>query len=137
MNAKFTAPNGVADKLVRDLFVACNGDLVDLNSRQTVREKFQYQHRRIEDTLQLRATLRAGEFTWPGGYRMAFCTRDGGILSFDAVRDNYRLVSDSIRTKCNDGWWVDACDMLEGCEYPVYCDHTGEQLNGYEEEESA
>lgn len=134
MNTETSTPSGVADKLVRDLFVACNGDLVDLNSRTTIRKGFQLSHSRIKDTHDLRATLRAGEFTWPGGYRLAFLTRDGGILSFDAVRDNYRLVSDSIRTECNDGWWVDACDMLEGYEYPIYCDHTGEQLNYYEEE---
>lgn len=137
MNAKNTAQPRAADKLVRDLFVASNGDLVDLSSRTTIRKGFQFSHSRIKDTHDLRATLRAGEFTWPGGYRLAFFTRDGGILSFDAVRDNYRLVSDSIRTDCNDGWLVDGCDMLEGYEYPIYCDHTGEQLNDYEEEESA
>lgn len=88
----------------RDLFVADNGDLMDLSSGEVVRKQFKFTHSRIKDTHQLRATLRAGEFVWPGGYRLAFFTRDGGILSFDAVRDNYRMVSESIRIECDDGW---------------------------------
>lgn len=84
-------------------------------------------HSRISTGAQLRATLRAGASTWPGGYPLYFVTSDGGALAFDTVRDNLSSVLDAIRTKSSDGWRVVACEVnYEDAE--LYDDHTGEKI---------
>lgn len=81
----------------------------------------------IANTRQLKATLRGGAFAWPGGYPLYFITSDGGALAFETVRDNLRSVLDSIKTKCNDGWRVVACDVnWENTD--LADDHTGEPI---------
>ena len=40
----------------------------------------------IKSVADLKATLRAGGFAWPGGYPLYFVTSDGGALSFATVR---------------------------------------------------
>jgi len=92
-----------------------------------LRTNYKFQHHNITSGQDLRATLRAGEFAWPGGYQLFFITSDGAALSFDSVRKNLRSVLDSIRTKCNDGWRVVACDInYEDTE--LTCDHSGEPI---------
>ena len=92
-----------------------------------LRTNYKRTHRNIKSGQDLRATLRAGEFAWPGGYQMFFITSDGAALSFDSVRKNLRSVLDSIRTHCNDGWRVVACDInYEDTE--LTCDHSGESI---------
>lgn len=92
-----------------------------------LRTRYKYTHARIKTGAELRATLRAGAFAWPGGYPLYFITSDGGALAFDTVRDNLRSVLDSIRTKCDDGWRVVACEV--NYEDPeLYDDHTGEKI---------
>lgn len=98
--------------------------------RPPLRPIYYRAYRDIENTLQLRATLRHGQYVFPGGYRLAFGTNDGAVLSFDAVLENYREVSDSIRTQCNDGWQVVSCFIVDDCsDSPIYCNHTNELLN--------
>lgn len=65
----------------------------------------------IKNTLELRATLRAGAHAWPGGYPLYFVTSDGAALSFDTVQKNLRAVCWSIRHKANDGWRVVDCEI--------------------------
>jgi hypothetical protein len=94
---------------------------------RVIRENFRKHHSRIETGADLRATLRAGPYAWPGGYPLFFYTSDGATLSFDAVRDNLSSVIWSIRNDCSDGWRVVGIDIDYG-EEPVYCDHTGEVI---------
>lgn len=116
------------------LFISDNGNLYD--TRRTnwyenpLREKHQYHFSHIETTGQLLATLRAGQYTFPGGYRLFFITSDGAALSFDAVRGNLYQVIYSIRHGVSDGWRVIGCDTVDHYdESPLHCEHTGEQLN--------
>lgn len=81
----------------------------------------------INDTLQLRATLRAGPYAWPGVYPLYFVTDDGEALSFDSVRANYRQCASSIRNKISDGWRIVACEVnWEDAE--LTCSHSGEPI---------
>jgi hypothetical protein len=92
-----------------------------------LRTCYRHTFARIKTGAQLRATLRAGEFTFPGFYPLYLITSDGGALSFDTVRANLRSVLDSIRTRCDDGWRVVACEVnYEDSE--LYDDHTGEKI---------
>jgi hypothetical protein len=47
----------------------------------------------------------------PGGYPRYFITNDGAALSYDAARENRRLIEQSISEACNDGWQVVACEI--------------------------
>lgn len=111
------------------LFVS-RGDLYDTrkpgwHKLPPLRTAYEWQSNKIENTHQLRATLRAGEFTWPGGYQLAFVASDGGLLCYDCVRENYRLVSDSIRNEIDDGWRVVAVTLMHDgeAEYDEVCDN--------------
>lgn len=109
----------------------CNGNLHDTRrpdwASTPLREGYMRTHSRISTGAQLRATLRAGASTWPGGYPLYFVTSDGGALAFDTVRDNLSSVLDAIRTKSSDGWRVVACEVnYEDAE--LYDDHTGEKI---------
>lgn len=71
--------------------------------------------------------LRQGKYAWPGGYPMYFYTTDGGVLSFDAVRGEWRNIVHSHLTNTNDGWQIAGYDV--NWENPnLYCDHTGEEI---------
>lgn len=120
------------DTLPAYFFISdCDGSLHDTRrpgwSETPLRKCYKRTHCRIKTGAQLRATLRAGAFTWPGGYPLYFVTSDGGALAFDSVRDNLRSVLDSIRTECNDGWRVVACKVNYEDEY-LYDDHTGRKI---------
>ena len=78
-------------------------------------------------TKEIKETLRQGPFAWPGGYPLFFITDDGAALSFEAVRENWRLVCDSVRHNSRDGWQVVAVEV--NYEDPaLYCEHTGKRI---------
>lgn len=119
-------------KLPEHLFVSSvDGALFDTRaanwSAKPLRADYQRTHSDISNTLQLRATLRAGAYAWPGGYPLYFITSDGEALSFDAVRAEYAQVSRAIRDKSNDGWRVVACEInYEDAE--LICAHSGNRI---------
>ena len=86
-----------------------------------------YSFREITETWQLLATLRNGQFAWPGGYPMYFLTSDGGALSFASVREELASILPAIKEHMNDGWRVVACDVnWEDTE--LVDDHSGELI---------
>ena len=113
------------------LFITSDGDLYDVRSNQgfafPLRKRFSYHFRSIATTAQLKATLRAGQFTCPGGYPLYFITSDGATLSFESVRKELSQVLWSIRNEVDDGWRVVGCDV--NCEdTELICDHSGELI---------
>lgn len=82
----------------------------------------------IESAAQFKATMRAGEFAWPGGYRMALSTADGCVLCYECAREEAHLVIDSIRRDISDGWRVDGAFLVDDCEEATHCDNCGESL---------
>lgn len=101
-----------------------------------LRKNYRRHHRDIKTVSDLKATLRAGEFAWPGGYPLYFITNDGGVMSFKTVRKQFRSVVDSIRNEHTDGWRVCAVDV--NYEDPeLYDDHTSERIpSAYAEDEA-
>lgn len=93
-----------------------------------LRPVFIHTYAAIDTTAQLRATLRAGAYAWPGGYPLFFITSDGAALSFDSVLENLREVLGAIlRNDRHCGWRVEACAInYEDCE--LYCEHSGERI---------
>lgn len=84
----------------------------------------------------LKASLRSGEYAWPGGYPTYFITSDGAALSHKSVRENFRAVVDSIKTNNADGWQVVAVEV--NWEDPeLFCDHSNERIeSAYAEPEN-
>ena len=116
-------------KLPDHLFVdSCDGQLFDTRapnwSANPVRAIYRRTFGQITNTQQLRATLRAGPYAWPGGYPMFFVTSDGAALSFDSVRAEYAQVSRAIREGSRDGWRVVACDINYE-DLDLTCEHSG------------
>lgn len=115
--------------LASHLFVSsCDGALHDTRQQDwtshPIRAIYSRTFSRINSTLELRATLRAGAYAWPGGYPMFFITSDGAALSFDTVRAEYAQVSRAIREGSRDGWRVIGCDVnWENAE--LTCEHSG------------
>lgn len=100
-----------------------------------VRANYARHHRDINSVADLKATLRAGPYMWPGGYPLYFLASGGEALSFDSVRRELGDVMQSIRTRSNDGWRVVACDVnYEDSE--LYCAHSGERIESAYGEES-
>lgn len=76
---------------------------------------------------QLKQQLRSGQYAWPGGYPLYFLASDGEALSFEAVRENFRAVIESMRDRSNDGWRVIGCDV-NWEDDSLYCGHTGARI---------
>jgi hypothetical protein len=93
-----------------------------------VRTDYERHHAKIKTGRELRATLRAGDTTWPGMYPLYFVTDDGAALSFAAVRENLHQIIAAIRSgDIRGGWRVIACEV--NYEDPgLFCDHSGERI---------
>lgn len=115
------------------LFVSCDGSLSDTRkpgwSTRPLRPLYSRHCRKISTGAELRACLRAGEWTWPGGYSGFFVTSDGGTLSFDTVRKELRSIIWSIRHKARDGWRIIGMDTVANCDEEVFCSHTGKEIS--------
>ena len=84
--------------------------------------------RKIENANEFKATLRAGEFTFPGGYRLFFITGDGAALSFAAALENFDSILWSIKNDVSAGWQVCGTGCAAEQDESVFCDHTGEEI---------
>jgi hypothetical protein len=123
------------DAMKDHFFIASDGELHDTReanwSSRALRQNYSRTHRAITNIADLKATLRAGEYVWPGGYRLAFVTSDGAVLSFGAVRKNFRIVAESIRDDDDNGWLILGVIGEHESDSPVIiCDDTGETLWG-------
>lgn len=81
----------------------------------------------INNSEDLRVAMRHGPYSWPGGYPCYFIADDGAPLSFEAVRENYKLVLRSVREQNNDGWRVVGVDINYEDE-DLTCAHTNERI---------
>lgn len=91
---------------------------------------------KLETLADVKATLRAGGFAWPGGYPLYFITRDGAALSFAAVQAQFRQVASDFMDDTSSGWRVEAVTTNEE-DSELRCDHTGELIpSAYGDEDS-
>jgi hypothetical protein len=92
-----------------------------------IREVYRMHRRDIHNSIDLRATLRAGKYTSLGCYPVFLITSDCCALCMDCARAEYRNVSRAIREKFNDGWRVTNCEVnYEDKE--LYCDHCSQPI---------
>jgi hypothetical protein len=113
------------------MFVSDNGALYDTRdadwSANPLRSNYSRHHREIRTVADLKATLRAGEWAWPGGYPLYFVTSDGGALSFDTVKAELFNVIWEIQTETDGGWRVVGCDINYE-DGDLVCDHSGDPI---------
>lgn len=77
---------------------------------------------------EIKTALRSGQYAWPGGYQQFFLTADGAVLSFDAVRSEWReVVWAHINNDKRCGWYIEAADV-NWEDADLVCDHTGEPI---------
>lgn len=127
-------------KVRRDLFACDDGALYDTSApgwhkREPLRPVYKRHFSDIGNTAEFKATLRAGPYTFPGGYGLALITNDGGALCFTCARANVRLIFDSIKTRCNDGWQVVGLLNADACEGITRCDNCNVVIGGIEDDE--
>lgn len=79
-------------------------------------------------------------YAWPGGYLRIGITSDGGILCPNCIKNNKKLIIDSISSNADDGWRIEAIGILHHTfetewnmateEYfPEYCENCGQDIN--------
>lgn len=116
-------------------FYTFEGDVYKVDSLgycgdlKPVRQGVARHYRQIDSINKLKACLRAGEYTFPGSYRLFFITEDGACLSFSAVLDNLHEIFYSMRNDMKDGWTIVGLGCVNESDDDVYCDHTSELLS--------
>ena len=86
-------------------------------------------YREIDSINKLKACLRAGEYTFPGSYRLFFIRGDGACLSFSSVIDNLQSIYYSMMNDMNDGWNIIGLSSVAECDDEVFCDHSNKLLS--------
>ena len=66
---------------IQDNFVVGHGNLYRRSDNKLIRKNYEKHHKAITGVDDLKATLRAGQWAWPGGYPLFFITSDGAALS--------------------------------------------------------
>ena len=112
------------------LFVGVDGALYRAGNYSTaVRPNYSGHRRTIETVADLKATLRAGPYAWPGGYAPYFVTADGAVLSFAAARDEFATIAAAIRDNdTRGGWRIVGTDCTADDDDTPVCDHTGRPI---------
>ena len=108
------------------------GDLYSekLGYSTPLRTDFKRHHRHITTGRELRSSIRAGAFAWPGGYDIGFICDDGGLLCHGCVKAELYNITHSIRTECSDGWRVVGAAIIEEHDN---CSHCNKSLGPEEE----
>lgn len=85
----------------------------------------------------VKATLRAGRYAWPGCYPMYFVTVDGCALCFKCARAEWRLIVGAHLLRAyRSGWSIVGVDV--NWEDPdLYCDHCGGRVESAYAEDDA
>jgi len=118
----------------KHLFTGTEGHLYDTRrkhwEKKPLRTNYKWTHAQIKTVADLKATIRAGQYAWPGGYQLAFIAEDGCYICFDCVKAELRNVIDSIQTNTQDGWKVVAVDNVDehDHDYDAQCEHCNKIL---------
>lgn len=104
------------------------GDLWDTEGR-VVRKRYAWHHRTIESIARLKASLRAGDHVWPGGYGIVYMSHDGELIHSRCVRENFRYYARAALD--HDPERIVAACLEEEIESAAhYCAECHEQIGG-------
>lgn len=120
--------------LPEHLFVSdADGALYDTrqpewHKRPPLRAIYQRTCRKIETPAELKATLRAGPWAWPGGYPMFLVMADGEALSFEGARINLRDILAVLGNTSRFEEWRVVGTEINWEDDRLTCAHTGKQI---------
>jgi hypothetical protein len=123
-----------------DWSTAYDGERIKWRGLQQIarREVYARHYREIRNGAELRASIRAGAYAWPGGYALAFLASDGGAICFDCARRELRSITWSIRHRVSDGWRIVGIAGEHETDEACHCDHCGAVVwSGAESENGA
>ena len=108
--------------------ISCiGGDLLAIDDMSVIRLNYSKHFANIQTVAQLKATLRAGAYAWPGGYELTLVTSDGATLCFECARKEFYQLCYSKRHNLNDGWNVIHCGAFY--DSGIVCDHCNKSLD--------
>ncbi len=96
-------------------------------SHHPIRPVYRQTFSDIRTSLQLRATIRAGGYAWPGGYPLYLITDDCDSLCFACAESEYYQCAYSIRHNMWDGWRILGCDINYE-DGNMFCCHCNKQI---------
>ena len=111
----------------KKLFVVSGGDLVETKNFSVVREKYSYTFSRIKNSLQLRATIRNGEYAWPGCYPMFLIFGDGEACCFKCAKSEYKSISRDMHDGYGGSFQIVGCEINYE-DNDLYCAHCNDQI---------
>jgi hypothetical protein len=98
------------------------------HKRPPLRALYQRTCRNIETPAELKATLRAGPWAWPGGYPMFLVMADGEALSFQAAEEQLAELLVAFKSPDRfDGWRV-VGTQINYEDDSLTCAHTGKRI---------
>jgi len=71
-----------------------NGALYDTRSNtwshdNCLRSNYCRHHREVNTLADVKATIRAGKYAWPGGYEIHAIMDEGGVMKIETLRQNW------------------------------------------------
>lgn len=76
-------------------------------------------------------------YAWPGGYPCYLLMADGGVLSHQAAKDNFKTIAFEVITNDTRDDWHPVSVEINWEDPDLYCDHTGQRIeSAYAEPEA-
>lgn len=142
MTTEASTSAGTVTERPAHLFESESGDLYDTRkpdwARRPLREGFSRTYREVKNGRELRASMRAGKWSFPGGYEIYGIASDGEVLCMDCISSNYKQVVRAIRdTPCHpfDEWRVIGFESAGNTDSHTECSHCGRVIVEEEEED--
>lgn len=67
-------------------------------------------------------------YAWPGGYPCYLITDDGGVLSHQAAKSEFREIVSAVLSCQRQSGWYPAAVNINYEDGELFCDHTGERI---------
>ena len=105
------------EKLPEHPFVGVGGELYDTRTPQwsslaPLRKVYCKTFSQPKNSTEIRATIRAGEYAWPGGYPMFALMSDGDTLCFSCLKSQLDSIGPAMGDESDSsGWRVEAIDI--------------------------
>jgi hypothetical protein len=116
------------------LFTCSYGNLYDTRvddweNKKPLRVKYSTHITLINSVSDLKSCLRAGKYSWPGGYEVSFLTKNGGNICWNCAYQNFKWIIFSVANQINDGWLIDCIMITVNNEGDDCCDHCHSPIN--------
>lgn len=109
-------------------FEQAGGNLYRKGCAEPIRPGVVQHNARIETLAQLKAALRAGPYTWPGGYPVYFIASNGDPLSYESVLCQFGSIVETFLAKHKSSDWRISWMTVNYEDDDLRCAHSGELI---------